>query len=70
MAINDGNVFLLFTPKHNNHFNKMFLKETPKWKKFSLPFVNNGYADKTYFDQMKKEMGEFMFKQEIEGVVF
>lgn len=37
----NGKVYLLSTPRCGSHFNKMFLKQDTKWKKFFLSVLDN-----------------------------
>ncbi|MFW9605647.1 MAG: hypothetical protein ACMV0I_03705 [Pseudomonas sp.] len=66
----DGKVYLLSTPRYGSHFNKMFLKQRTKWKKFHLSVWDNPFFNKAQIDELKATMSEFAFKQEIEGVAF
>lgn len=66
----DGKVYLLSTPKYGSHFNKMFLKQDTKWKKFLLSVLDNPSINKAQIDEFKTRMSDFYFKQEFEGVVF
>lgn len=70
IEIFDGKVYLLSTPQYGSHFNKMFLKQDTKWKKFLLSVLDNPSISKAQIDELKTTMSDFDFKQEFENVVF
>lgn len=70
----DGTLFarqiVIGTPRgEENHLFDFFTKEleTSSWKSFSFPSYSNPLLPKSYFAQMKLELGELLYGQEIEA---
>lgn len=63
-----GKQVYLGTPRGiDNQLYDLFIKqdEFPNWKSFNAPSTSNPILPASYFEQMKQELGEMLYRQEI-----
>lgn len=62
-----ANVWFISTPNGFNHFKDLYNTKHKDWKSFHFTTYDNPYLDKQEIDQMKIEMDEDSFAQEVLG---
>lgn len=76
---NNGDVIFISTPKHRNHFHKLYLKalDSPGWAYWHFTSFDNPYISQEALDEIIADMSGSAYRQEIlaeflenEGTVF